>query len=115
MLSCTYQDGVSVGGVNLATRAEVQRLTDYTGNVGKQVYQDARASEAARDTAQEIAEGLSITVGHGHNGSAGQPGNRHPDTRQHAGGVADGHDHTEGRRGNRGHSPGLHLDTAPNL
>lgn len=63
MLSCTYQDGVSVGGVNLATRAEVQRLTDYTGNVGKQVYQDARASEAARDTAQEIAEGLSITVG----------------------------------------------------
>lgn len=41
MLSCTYQDGVSVGGVNLATRAEVQRLTDYTGNVGKQVYQDA--------------------------------------------------------------------------
>lgn len=63
MLSCTYADGVSVGGVNLATRAEVQRLTDYTANAGKQTYQDARASEAARDAAQEIAEGLAITVG----------------------------------------------------
>ena len=63
MLSCTYQDGVSVGGVNLATRAEVQRLTDYAAATSKQTYQDARASEAARDTAQEIAEGLSITVG----------------------------------------------------
>uniref|UniRef100_UPI003AB2AA91 hypothetical protein n=1 Tax=Akkermansia sp. TaxID=1872421 RepID=UPI003AB2AA91 len=51
MLSCTYQDGVSVGGVNLATRAEVQRLTDYAAATSKQTYQDARASEAARDAA----------------------------------------------------------------
>lgn len=63
MLSCTYQDGVSVGGVNLATRAEVQRLTDYAAATSKQTYQDARASEAARDAAQEIAEGLAITMG----------------------------------------------------
>lgn len=63
MLSCTYQDGVSVGGVNLATRAEVQRLTDYAANVSKQTYQDARTSEAARDAAQEIASGMTLTVG----------------------------------------------------
>lgn len=63
MLSCTYQDGVSVGGVNLATRAEVQRLTDYAAATSKQTYQDARASEAARDAVQEIAEGLAITMG----------------------------------------------------
>lgn len=73
MLSCTYADGVSVGGVNLATRAEVQRLTDYTANAGKQTYQDARASEAARDAAQEIAEGLAITVG---TVTTGEPGSQ---------------------------------------
>ena len=73
MLSCTYQDGVSVGGVNLATRAEVQRLTDYAAATSKQTYQDARASEAARDAAQEIAEGLAITVG---TVTTGEPGSQ---------------------------------------
>lgn len=63
MLSCTYSDGVRVGGTDLATRKEVQRLTDYAANVGKQVYQDARASEAAKDTAEQIANGLTITTG----------------------------------------------------
>lgn len=63
MLSCTYQDGVSVGGVNLATRAEVQRLTDYAANVSKQTYQDARTSEAARDAAQEVVSGMTLTAG----------------------------------------------------
>lgn len=72
-LSCTYSDGISVGGVNLATRTEVQRLTDYAANVGKQTYQDARASEAARDATQEIAEGLAITVG---TVTTGEPGNQ---------------------------------------
>lgn len=42
MLSCTYQDGVSVGGVNLATRAEVARVKDYADNVNKEVYASAR-------------------------------------------------------------------------
>lgn len=73
MLSCTYQDGVSVGGVNLATRAEVQRLTDYAAATSKQTYQDARASEAARDAAQEIAEGLAITMG---TVTTGEPGSQ---------------------------------------
>ena len=73
MLSCTYQDGVSVGGVNLATRAEVQRLTNYAAATSKQTYQDARASEAARDAAQEIAEGLAITVG---TVTTGEPGSQ---------------------------------------
>ena len=73
MLSCTYQDGVSVGGVNLATRAEVQRLTNYAAATSKQTYQDARASEAARDAAQEIAEGLAITMG---TVTTGEPGSQ---------------------------------------
>ena len=42
MLSCTYQDGVSVGGVNLATRAEVARVKDYADNINKEVYASAR-------------------------------------------------------------------------
>lgn len=62
-----------MGGVNLATRAEVQRLTDYAAATSKQTYQDARASEAARDAAQEIAEGLAITVG---TVTTGEPGSQ---------------------------------------
>ena len=50
MLSCTYQDGVSVGGVNLVTRAEVARVKDYADNVNKEVYASAR--QVARDADQ---------------------------------------------------------------
>lgn len=62
-LSCTYSDGVRVGGTDLATRKEVQRLTDYAANIGKQVYQDAEKAEKFKDTAEQIANGLTITTG----------------------------------------------------
>lgn len=72
MLSCTYQDGVSVGGVNLATRAEVARVKDYADNVNKEVYASARQVEGiVSDFTQTVsnakqaisaAEGEAITA-----------------------------------------------------
>lgn len=115
MLSCTYQDGVSVGGVNLATRAEVQRLTDYAAATSKQTYQDARASEAARDAAQEIAEGLAITVGTVTTGEPGSQATASLTPGSTPGSWQPGYDHTARGRGRCGHLQILHMDTATGI
>ena len=47
-LSCTYSDGVSVGGVPLATRTEIDRTKDYVTQANADVY--ASAHQVRQDT-----------------------------------------------------------------
>lgn len=55
MLSCTYYDGASVGGVPLATRAEIDRTKDYVDHVSGDVYASARQVRQDTQEAQAAA------------------------------------------------------------
>lgn len=55
MLSCTYYDGASVGGVPLATRAEIDRTKDYVDHVSADVYASARQVRQDTQEAQAAA------------------------------------------------------------
>ena len=55
ILSCTYSDGASVGGVPLATRAEIDRTKDYVDHVSADVYASARQIRQDTQEAQAAA------------------------------------------------------------
>ena len=62
-LSVAYDDSVSVGGIELASRRHFDALAASVAETGKQVADDADAAQQARDAAQEIASGMTLTAG----------------------------------------------------
>lgn len=65
MMSATvdYDEGVSVGGVELATATQVQVLGSDVRTASANSQAAAQSAAAARDQAQEAVAGLSVTMG----------------------------------------------------
>lgn len=71
-LDTTYQDGIAVGGVELATKDDFNVLTQDVITTGEQVYQDAQsASDAATAAQQALAAMPQVDA----NGNMTLPGN----------------------------------------
>lgn len=72
-LDTTYQDGVSVGGTELASKKHFDALAAEVRDTLPQVNQAADDAGTARDDARAIAEGLTISTG---TITTGQPGSQ---------------------------------------
>lgn len=72
-LDTTYQDGVSVGGTELASKSHFDALAAEVRDTLPQVNQAADDAGTARDDARAIAEGLTISTG---TITTGQPGSQ---------------------------------------
>lgn len=62
-LSVAYDDGVSVGGIELASRRHFDALAASVAETGKQIADDADAAQQAREEAEQIASGMTLTAG----------------------------------------------------
>lgn len=72
-MSVTYDAGVSVGGIELASRSHFDALAAGVAEAGKQVADDADAAQKAKEDAEQIANGLTITTG---TVTTGEPGSQ---------------------------------------
>lgn len=62
-MSVAYDDGVSVGGIELASRRHFDALSANVAETGKQIADDADAAQQAREEAEQIASGMTLTTG----------------------------------------------------
>ena len=62
-LSVAYDDSVSVGGIELASRRHFDVLAASVAETGKQIADDADAAQQAREEAEQIASGMTLTAG----------------------------------------------------
>lgn len=62
-LSVAYDESVSVGGIELASRRHFDALAASVAETGKQVADDADAAQQAREEAEQIASGMTLTAG----------------------------------------------------
>ena len=62
-MSVAYDDGVSVGGIELASRRHFDALAASVAETGKQIADDADAAQQAREEAEQIASSMTLTAG----------------------------------------------------
>lgn len=62
-MSVAYDAGVSVGGIELASRRHFDALAANVAETGKQIADDADAAQQAREEAEQIASGMTLTTG----------------------------------------------------
>lgn len=62
-MSVAYDDGVSVGGIELASRRHFDALAASVAETGKQIADDADAAQQAREEAEQIASGMTMKAG----------------------------------------------------
>ncbi|PNC51756.1 hypothetical protein CXU15_04625 [Akkermansia muciniphila] len=62
-MSVAYDAGVSVGGIELASRRHFDALSANVEETGKQIADDADAAQQAREEAEQIASGMTLTTG----------------------------------------------------
>lgn len=62
-MSVAYDAGVSVGGIELASRRHFDALAASVAETGKQVADDADAAQNAREEAEQIASGMTLAAG----------------------------------------------------
>lgn len=62
-MSVAYDAGVSVGGIELASRRHFDSLAASVAETGKQIADDADAAQQAREEAEQIASGMTLTAG----------------------------------------------------
>ncbi|PNC22675.1 hypothetical protein CXU19_11080 [Akkermansia muciniphila] len=62
-MSVAYDAGVSVGGIELASRRHFDSLAASVVETGKQIADDADAAQQAREEAEQIASGMTLTAG----------------------------------------------------
>lgn len=62
-MSVAYDAGVSVGGIELASRRHFDALAASVAETGKQIADDADAAQQAREEAEQIASGMTLTAG----------------------------------------------------
>ena len=62
-MSVAYDAGVSVGGIELASRRHFDSLAASVAGMGKQIADDADAAQQAREEAEQIASGMTLTTG----------------------------------------------------
>lgn len=62
-MSVAYDDSVSVGGIELASRRHFDALSANVAETGKQIADDADAAQQAREEAEQIASGMTLTTG----------------------------------------------------
>ena len=62
-MSVSYDAGVSVGGIELSSRSHFDALAAGVAEAGKQIADDADAAQKAKEDAEQIANGLTITTG----------------------------------------------------
>lgn len=62
-MSVAYDDGVSVGGIELASRRHFDALAANVAETGKQIADDADAAQQAREEAEQIASSMTLTAG----------------------------------------------------
>ena len=62
-MSVAYDAGVSVGGIELASRRHFDALSANVEETGKQIADDADAAQQAREEAEQIASGMTWTPG----------------------------------------------------
>lgn len=62
-LSVAYDESVSVGGIELASRRHFDALAASVAETGKQIADDADAAQQAREEAEQIASGMTLTAG----------------------------------------------------
>ena len=62
-MSVAYDAGVSVGGFELASRRHFDALAANVAETGKQIADDADAAQQAREEAEQIASGMTLTTG----------------------------------------------------
>lgn len=62
-MSVAYDAGVSVGGIELASRRHFDALAANVAETGKQIADDADAAQQAREEAEQIASGMTLTAG----------------------------------------------------
>ena len=62
-MSVAYDAGVSVGGIELASRRHFDALAANVAETGKQIADDAAAAQQAREEAEQIASGMTLTAG----------------------------------------------------
>ena len=61
--SVTYDESVSVGGIELASRRHFDALAASVAETGKQIADDADAAQQAREEAEQIASGMTMKAG----------------------------------------------------
>jgi hypothetical protein len=62
-MSVAYDAGVSVGGIELASRRHFDALAANVAETGKQIADNADAAQQAREEAEQIASGMTLTTG----------------------------------------------------
>lgn len=62
-MSVAYDAGVSVGGIELASRRHFDALAANVAETGKQIADDADAAQQAREEAEQIASSMTLTAG----------------------------------------------------
>lgn len=62
-MSVAYDAGVSVGGIELASRRHFDALAANVAETGKQIADDADAAQQAREEVEQIASGMTLTAG----------------------------------------------------
>lgn len=62
-MSVAYDAGVSVGGIELASRRHFDSLAASVAETGKQIADDADAAQQAREEVEQIASGMTLTAG----------------------------------------------------
>ena len=62
-MSVAYDAGVSVGGIELASRRHFDALSANVEETGKQIADDADAAQQAREEAEQLASGMTLTTG----------------------------------------------------
>lgn len=62
-MSVAYDAGVSVGGIELASRRHFDALSANVAETGKQIADDADAAQQAREEVEQIASGMTLTAG----------------------------------------------------
>lgn len=62
-MSVAYDAGVSVGGIELASRRHFDALAANVAETGQQIADDADAAQQAREEAEQIASGMTLTTG----------------------------------------------------
>ncbi len=62
-MSVAYDAGVSVGEIELASRRHFDALAANVAETGKQIADDAAAAQQAREEAEQIASGMTLTAG----------------------------------------------------
>lgn len=70
-MSVSYDAGVSVGGIELASRSHFDALAAGVAEAGKQVADDADAAQKAKEDVEQIANGLTIATGTINTGAPG--------------------------------------------